>query len=49
MSKGEAILAAVPGVEDASINLATSTATVIVSGEHTQYVSAVFLQGYLPD
>lgn len=33
VSKGEAALTAVTGVEKASINLATSTATVTLSGE----------------
>lgn len=33
MSKGEAALTAVAGVDEASINLATSTATVTFSGE----------------
>lgn len=33
MSKGEAALKGVPGVQDAIINLATSTATVTLAGE----------------
>lgn len=33
MSKGEAALKGVPGVQEATINLATSTATIVLSGE----------------
>lgn len=33
MSKGEAALKGVPGVQEATINLATRTATVTLSGE----------------
>lgn len=33
MSKGEAALKGVPGVQEATINLATSTATVTLTGE----------------
>lgn len=35
VSKGEAALKGVPGVEEATINLATSIATVTLSGEGT--------------
>lgn len=33
MSKGEAALKGVPGVQEATINLATSKATITFSGE----------------
>lgn len=36
VSKGEAALKGVPGVQEATINLATSTATVALSGESTR-------------
>lgn len=37
VSKGEAALRGVPGVQEATINLATSTATVTLNGERGSY------------